>query len=660
MTFDLALIDRTTYRIAAAIICITCLFYSSMMRKDNAIRYRLFMLLLVFTFIDCCTEPISYVFIYGPFPDAIKSIVSYSCQMIYYFTHFAIIPIYVFYIIYTCGIGFRYRKLKKKLLRLPFYFLEFLLLTNPFTEIVFKRADNYKFTRSYGVYMAYAMSAVYFLLGLRIFIKHWNVISKMKRAAMIYFMAMTFIGTFVQMVIPSIKCELLCEAIGLSGIMIMIEKDDDRIDSSTGAYNRNSFVQDISAYFTLDRPFKAICIRIENLGIYRKLYGYDSIGELTKQIAVFLMGYGSENTVYHTRVDVFYMVCTDFSEKEIASITEEIVNRFEQSWESESDSIKLDATVLVADCPQQLSNINDIFLMDSTILRENEKKILIGDDLNFLLRRIEVEKAIGRGISEKTFKLMFSPIYMRNDWRIKLSHVTLHLHDEELGEISPSEFMDVAEGTGFIEELQDRTLEEVCRFLSYGVDKSDMQMDFVLVPIMSASVLRSEFVKKVKQKVEHFGVDPSLIAFVMKESFAFYAKEALLELMKELVEFGIRMYISDYQAGFLGFNTVASYDLEGVIVDIRSLFEDDNKENAKIVFSNRINMIKQLGKVAIVSGIDTRDYYDKIDGVPIDYAEGDYLSPAVTKNELQNKFWHGEHLLISQDGVERLEEDESM
>ena len=72
MNLNLALIDRTTYRIAAAIICITCLFYSTTMRKRNIIRNRLFMMLVVFTLIDCFTEPISYIFIYSPLPDSIK------------------------------------------------------------------------------------------------------------------------------------------------------------------------------------------------------------------------------------------------------------------------------------------------------------------------------------------------------------------------------------------------------------------------------------------------------------------------------------------------------------------------------------------------------------------------------------------------------------
>ena len=656
---DLTLLDSTTYRIAAAIICITCLFYSTMMPKRNRIRNRLFMMLVAFTLIGCVTEPVGYIAIHSHIPAFFRWTISYSCQMIYYFTHFGITPILVFYIITITGTGFKFSKGMKNLIKFPFYFLEQMLLTNPVTELVFKITGPLEYGRGPGVYLAYALSAAYFLLGVFLLIRSWYVINGMKRVAMIYFMALAMVGTVVQMLFPQIKCELLCEAIGLSGLMIMREKDDDRIDSQSEAYNRSAFVQDVSAFFKLGRQFKALCIRIENLESYRKLFGYESIDKLIVQVAEFLLDFRNDLNVYHTGFEVFYMLCTDCSDDEIDELIARITDRFDETWDNDGSSIKLDVRILVADCPSQLPTMNDIFLLDSSSIAGTDKRILIGSDLDFLVRRIEVEKAIGRGISNKTFSYMYTPVYTKDGLKVKLAHMTLRLKDEVLGEISPKEFMEVAEGTGFIDEIQYKMLEEVCRFLSYGVDKSDMQMDFVLVPIVSASVIRSEFVRKVKEIVDHYGVDPSLIAFVMKESFAMYTKDVLSQTMGNLVKYGIRMYISEYEAGFLGLNALINYDFEGVIIDIRNIYENDDAKNADIVLQNRINMIMQLKKTVIISGIDTYEYYDKMMGVPIDFAEGVFLSPTITKNELQNKFWHGEYLVVTGDGVERLEEDET-
>ena len=69
-------------------------------------------------------------------------------------------------------------------------------------------------------------------------------------------------------------------------------------------------------------------------------------------------------------------------------------------------------------------------------------------------------------------------------------------------------------------------------------------------------------------------------------------------------------------------------------------------------------MIRQLEKKIIISGIDNGYYYGKIKGVQADYIEGAFLSKEVTRNELQNKFWHGEHLIIYEDKVERVSEED--
>lgn len=657
---DIALLDSTTYRIAAAIICITCLFYSTMMRKRNRIRNRLFLLLVIFTLIGCCTEPLSYLAISAPIPDTIKWIISYVCQMIYYITHYAIALILFLYIVSITGTAFKFSKGLRRLIVLPLILLEIMLLTNPFTELTFRITGKFTYGRGAGLYLAYAASVAYFLAGFLLLVKSWYVINGMKRVAMIYFMVLALTGALVQLFFPQVKCELLCEAIGLSGILIMIEKDDDRMDSQSEAYNRSAFVQDVTAFFKLGRAFKAVCIRIENLDNYRKLFGYERIDKLVSQIADFLMDNKKETIAYRTGVEVFYLLCTDYSDEDIRALVDRITERFGRTWEYEGSSIRLDTRILVADCPGQFSSINDIFLLDSSSLDGTEKKILIGSDLDFLVRKIEVEKAIGRGISDKKFSYLYTPVYSMDGLKIKLAHMTIKLQDEILGVIPTREFMEVAEGTGFIDEIQYKIIEEVCRFLSYGVDKSDMQMDFVFVPIMSATVIKNEFVKNVKNIVDHYGIDPSLIAFVLKESYAIYAREAMSQMMSSFVSYGIRMYISEYEAGFLGLNTLVNYEFEGVILDIRSIYEtdNDNMENADIVLQNRVNMIIQLKKNVVLSGIDSRLLYDKMLKVPINYAEGDFLSPTISKNELQNRFWHGEHLVITKDGVERLEEDE--
>ena len=107
----------------------------------------------------------------------------------------------------------------------------------------------------------------------------------------------------------------------------------------------------------------------------------------------------------------------------------------------------------------------------------NDKKVLKGDDLGFLIRRMEVEKAIGRGITEKGFKVTYRPLYSSDNMRIKAAEAVLKLIDSELGEVMPEEFLSIAADVGFIEELQYRMVDSVCQFVKEGIDKENLYLN---------------------------------------------------------------------------------------------------------------------------------------------------------------------------------------
>ncbi|MBQ3796476.1 MAG: EAL domain-containing protein [Butyrivibrio sp.] len=651
---DPAIIDSMTYRFAAAIICITCLFYSTMMRKRYRVRSRLFTMLVVITLVDSLTDVVSYFVVQSNLSDTFKWVVSYLCEVVYYFTHLGMMPILLFYIIVICGVKYKYQNYKKYFLRVPIYLLEILLLTNPFTQLFFTVEGEFDYARGWGTYIAYAISVYYLGLTLALIIKYWYTINGTKKMALFYFLSLGIGATIIQMIRPEIKCELLGEAIGLSGIMIMIEKDDDRTDVSSKAYNRMAFVQDMKSLFNLDRSFKVVCVKMENLEMYRKFYGSEVIDNALRQMTSFFMDDGDETDAYRTAYNTFFVLNTEKVGWDIKDAAKRIVKRFEKGWYINGTEIKLDCSVIIASCPDQFKTLNDIFLLESENFSESSNKIYEGKDLDFLIRKIEVEKAIGRGLSDKSFSVCYCPVYEKENYSIKLAEVRLRLHDRELGDLAPEEFMEVAENSGFIEELQILTIESVCRFLSSGVDKSDMQIDYVLVPVMSASLIKKELIGKIKDYIDHFKIDPSLIALVIKESYVIYAKDVFDSINQAVGKLGIRLYVSDYQAGFLGINTISSLDFEGVILDMKSFFGTINAESGDIVLANRTHMIKQLENKIILSGIDSYMYYEKIKDVNVDYVEGNFFSGEVSKNELQNKFWHGEHLIIHPDNVERV------
>ena len=110
----------------------------------------------------------------------------------------------------------------------------------------------------------------------------------------------------------NIQCELMCEAIGLMGIMIVLENDDDRIDTPSGAFNRNAFTRDITSYFKYGRKFNVICLRIINADVYRKITGYETFEKVLATAVSFASNQDSKIDVYRSSADSLMVLCPLF------------------------------------------------------------------------------------------------------------------------------------------------------------------------------------------------------------------------------------------------------------------------------------------------------------------------------------------------------------
>ena len=96
---------------------------------------------------------------------------------------------------------------------------------------------------------------------------NWKALTQKRRTALFYFFFVVAAGVFVQLIFDNIKVELFAEALGLMGIMLSVESEDDRLDMDTGFYNRRALKLDIDGYLINRSAVYLIVIRITNADI---------------------------------------------------------------------------------------------------------------------------------------------------------------------------------------------------------------------------------------------------------------------------------------------------------------------------------------------------------------------------------------------------------
>ena len=639
-------IGGISFRIAAAMICITCLFYTAVMRvnKQRKLRSRLFNALLIITLIGCMTGIISEFMLRSDWPFSVRLVITYICKYLYYSTHLMIIPVFWVYILIVCDV---FHTMSKKLLIIRLYpviLLELAILSNPITHLCFTWDEKLRFYRGPAVYGIYFLSGLYLLFCFYLLGRYWNCMHAIQKIALFYFLGLAILGTIVQMLVPTIVCELMAEAIGFMGVMIMIENEEERSDYKTNAGNRAALLHDIKSFLLVKRNFYVICVRVVNAELYRRVTGYENYDLIMSKIADFLMGIDVEYEAYRTTAGNFFLVCPDASEEETGLVLQKIEDRFKESWALDNGSTNVNVKILCARCPEEFDDADDVLLLSEADMDDSDKVVYRGSDLDFLLRRVEVEKAIVRGMNEGNFQVMYQPVYHKLYRVIVSAEALLTLQDRELGEVSFAEFLAVAEEAGFIEELQMRMIESVFKFVQAGVMRNNENDDVrvIALHILSVQVLKPDLVNKVREHLQKYEIDPRYICFDISDRIVIQAKDIIEEIVEEFNEMGINCFLNNSDSGILGLHPSFIDRFKGVLINVKRHYESTDPSQSDIILRNRCAMIRQLGKDILLMGIDTRELYEKISDIDADLIIGNYMSEMVSKNEIQTKFWHKE------------------
>ncbi len=642
---DINPIGALSFRTAALMICITCIFYTAVMKRETKkrLRSRLFLAALIITLFDCVTGIVNTVVLDSDISMKVKYNVVYFNKLAYYGTHFAFVPVFALYIILVCNVFHRYRsKSKLAAFLAPCMLLEFAVITNPLTGLIIVNDGSNNLTRGNGVYLAYVISAFYLLFCFYLLGRYWYTMNHMQKIAMFYFLGLAVSGVVVQMVFPEIICEMLAESLGLMGIMIMIEKDDYRLDYKTQAYNRTALVQDLRSSINVGKEFYTICVRMDSVDLYRRLMGNEGYDMILISVAKFLKGIDYRFDVYRTTGGIFYMLCEDMCDFNADDVIDRIVKRFEQSFEVGDSATNIKAKIICVKCPDEFNDADDILRLSESNIDDVDKTVFKGKDLDFMLRNIDVEKAIIRGIAGDAFRVVYHPVYLKKTMGVYSADALLTLNDPEIGKIRFSEFKTVAENAGVAGELEFRMIDSVCQFINSGVKKSDMDISVFTINIMSVQVLTQELVDMVKGCIKKYSIDPGMLRLSVSDTIATQAQDVLGYIIDEFNKIGIRFILFNRDSGFLGLDVTTIDKFDGINVDVKRHFDLVDVVQGEAILRNKVNMVSQLGKKVILSGIDSKELYDRIKDVNADFVIGDYLSPVVTKNELQNKFWNKE------------------
>lgn len=624
------------FNISAMLISFTCLLFSVMLNHVNKINNKIFMLVSVIIGMNALGEAFSEIAVITKMDSDLVFWIVRVKDYLYFITHLSLCPLCYYYVGFVSGARAYYRSFVNRLIAALFAFVELLVLTNPLTSFVYYYDSERNFTRNWAEYLIYGVMAAFFVLAISRMKRSWSALNARKRTSLTYFVVLIVIGITVQLLSSRIQVELMSESLGLIGIMFLVENEDDRIDSDTGLYNRRAFRSDIKSFKVNRCPVFVVGIRITNAELVSKAAGYENTDVIISLIAEYLKSLLPKYNTYNINSCTIALLIPDKNEEEVMDLAETISKRFDSQWKYHDMEVILTNVIMIADIPGRLSGSTATFsMLDGPVPADTDKKILADTDLEYLLRRSAVESAVSRGLEENSFEVHFQPTYYMYGNKLHGAEALVRMHDRELGNVFPDEFIPVAERMGVIDSIDDFVLKEVCRFIKSGIPKK-YGMDCINVNLSVLECMKPGFVEHINKIVEEAGVEKSFLNFEITESIAADDYLLLSRVISDLKNEGFQFSMDDYGTGYSNMNAILSLNLDVIKIDKSILRGAEQSKIGYIMLESSVRMFRQMNRKILIEGVETAEQIKLLEPLGVDYLQGYYFSRPLSERNFVN------------------------
>lgn len=251
--------------------------------------------------------------------------------------------------------------------------------------------------------------------------------------------------------------------------------------------------------------------------------------------------------------------------------------------------------------------------------------------------RLTIETQLGFALEREEFNLVYQPKVDLYTNKIKGIEALIRWQNPKLGNISPGEFIPIAESTGLINPIGEWVLKQACydfkyHYLSRYPDDCDFRIAINLSP---CQLLQDDLVEKVDGILNETGVDPKYIEFELTETAIMNRRSETDDVLNQLKSLGILISIDDFGTGYALLSQLNNLPISTLKIALSFVqkIESVDDNHAKIVKAI-INLAENLGLDVIAEGVETETQRQFLLDNHCENAQGFYFSRPVSFDEI--------------------------
>jgi len=205
--------------------------------------------------------------------------------------------------------------------------------------------------------------------------------------------------------------------------------------------------------------------------------------------------------------------------------------------------------------------------------------------------------------------------------------------NKKLGQVSPVEFIPVAEDIGMMQSIGQWVIETAIQ-QQHNWKNSKLENIIISINVSAKQLLDENFVQKIENAINKNKTPPEKLIIEITESF-FLLQEKVPEKLNKLNHLGVKLAIDDFGTGYSNLNYLNKLHVSYLKIDKSFVDQIDQDHFNDSILLTIIAIGKRMKFKIIAEGVETKNQYDFLSEQNCDEIQGYYFSKPLPATELE-------------------------
>lgn len=423
-------------------------------------------------------------------------------------------------------------------------------------------------------------------------------------------------------------------------------------DTLTSLPNRWLFSRCLSRFCERGERFSLMVLDLNNFKAVNNSMDHQAGDALLREVSDRLVSrVRTEDMVARIGGDEFaFLVPGIVTRRQAEVFAKQVIGSFARPFMLANQQLYVTATIGMTLCPVDGSESDEL-------LRNAEQALFAAKRQGRLLgaysatmreevrQRHQMQQDLAEAIKLEQLTMAYQPIWDNRSGRVAKLEALVRWYHPRWGQVSPAEFIPLAEEAGLIQGLGALVLWQSCRDLAClqqsGFPQLQMSINRSTLEFQTIDPEASEWLKV----IQHYGLDPADIVIEITESLLMESSDQHRVRIDALRAAGCLLAIDDFGTGYSALNYLRTFPVDLVKIDGSFVRHIPFNEQDRLLLDGIINIVHNLGMEVVIEGVETREQLNFLCQKGCAFTQGYLLSRPLAYDDLTD------YLALNQQGM---------